>query len=110
MTAPTTTTYNLTGRPLKVVLVLDPKEIAEMKEPTTSRVTIRAGVGGQVVNIDIASKALRKAQATIREHGIDGVNIIVQGKMEHLIADAGLVATPKTKPAAAPAPAETAAA
>lgn len=113
--APQPMHYKFNGRALKVTIVIDPNEIVGLKEPTTSRTIMRVTVAGRTVTADIAGKALRKAQAAIREHGVDGVAIIIQGKLVtgdkgDTIADAGLVAQPKKPAADAPAPAESAAA
>lgn len=107
------TPYKFNGRALKVTVLIDSHEIIGLKEPTTARTIMRVTVAGRTVTADVAGKALRRAQAAIREHGADGVAILIQGKLEadDKIADAGLVAQPKVKPAAdAPAPAESAAA
>ena len=62
-------------------------------------------VAGRTLAADIAAKALRKAKATIAEHGADQVALILQGKLDgNAIMEAGLVAQPKTpKPGTAPA-------
>jgi ribosomal protein S3 len=49
------------------------------------------------VTADVAAKAIRKAKATIAEHGADGVALLVQGKLNgsNEVVEAGLVAQVK---------------
>ena len=54
------------------------------------------------VTVDLAAKSVRRALATIIEHGVGGVTVIVQGKLVgDAITDAGLMAQPKVRPQAA---------
>ena len=86
----------LTGRALKVTIVLDPIELAAMADPTTARVALRICVADRVVVADVAGKSLRKARATIVEFGVDNVAVIIQGKLVgDAVIEAGLVAQPK---------------
>jgi hypothetical protein len=86
----------LTGRALKVTIVLDPIELAAMADPTTARVALRICVADRVVVADVAGKSLRKARATIAEFGVDNVAVIIQGKLVgDAVIEAGLVAQPK---------------
>jgi hypothetical protein len=86
----------LNAKALKVTLVLNPAEVAAVHAPATSRVVLSIDVDGRCVTADIASKSLRKAQATIAEHGADNVACIVQGKLKvNTVAEAGLVVQPK---------------
>jgi ribosomal protein S3 len=56
------------------------------------------------VSADINAKSVRKAAATIGEHGPDGVAVIIQGKLVgDTIAEAGIVAQPKVRPQTAAA-------
>jgi predicted O-methyltransferase YrrM len=56
-----------------------------------------------VVTADVAAKSLRKAQAAIREAGVDGVAVILQGALAagDEITEAGLSAQPKAPKAVA---------
>jgi hypothetical protein len=93
----------LTAKSIKVVVVLDPGEVAALPEPKADRVTLRVRAGNQNVSADIAGKSVRKARATIKEHGPDGVAVFIQGKFEPggVIAEAGIVVQVKMpKPAA----------
>jgi len=86
----------LNAKALKVTMVLNPAEVAAVPAPATSRVKLSIDVDGRCVTADIASKSLRKAQATIAEHGADNVACIVQGKLKvNTVAEAGLVVQPK---------------
>jgi hypothetical protein len=93
----------LSAKSIKVVVVLDSAEVAALPEPKRDRVTLRVRAGSQNVTADIAGKSLRKARATIKEHGPDGVAVIVQGRLEPggVIAEAGIVVQVKQKPASA---------
>jgi hypothetical protein len=66
-------------------------------------VVLTIAVAGRTVTADVAAKALRKAKATIAEHGVEQVALILQGKLDgNAVLEAGLVAQPKTpKPAVA---------
>lgn len=49
------------------------------------------------LSADIAAKSLRKAQAAIREAGVDGVALVLRGCLVDgdIVAEAGLSAQPK---------------
>jgi hypothetical protein len=59
-------------------------------------------VVGRRLTADFPPRAIRKALATIAEHGADGVACLIQGRLlaDSAIADAGLSVQPKTRPAA----------
>ena len=88
----------LTGKALKVTIVLNPAEVSALPVPNgTPRVILKIAVGGRTVTADIAAKSLRKAQATIAEAGADGCAALIQGKLDRqggadVVAEAGLVA------------------
>ena len=89
---------------LKVTVVLDPGEVAALAVPEGQpRTVLHIKTPDRTVTVDIASKSVRKAQATIAENGAAGVAVIIQGKLVagDVLAEAGLVAQAKTKPAAA---------
>ena len=53
------------------------------------------------LSAELNAKSVRRALATIGEHGPDGVSVIVQGKLVgDTITEAGIFAQPKAKPAA----------
>jgi hypothetical protein len=59
-------------------------------------------VAGRTVTASVNAKAVRKAAATIAEHGPDMVAVILQGSLmlDNTLADSGLVAQVKQpKPA-----------
>jgi hypothetical protein len=94
----------LTARSLKCTLVLNAAELAAQADPVGTRVVLAVEVGGRTLAADIAAKSLRKAKATIAEHGADHVALILQGKLDgNAVMEAGLVAQPKT-PKAGTAP------
>jgi hypothetical protein len=98
----------LTGRALKVTIVLAPAEVLAHPAPDTPRVTLRIRVSDRTVTAEIAAKSLRRAQATIREVGTEAVACILQGKLMvgDTLGEAGLSVQLKTK---AQAPTEVAA-
>jgi hypothetical protein len=89
----------LNARAIKVTIVLDTAEIAMLNAPDGQRrTTLQIKVAGRNVSVDIATKSLRKAIATIAETGADGCVAIVQGKLERgdMVSEAGLVVQLKT--------------
>src|SRR4051812_43355676 len=93
----------LGAKALKVTLVLDPNEIAQIGNldgAPPQRFEVR--VAGRCVTGELRAKGLRRAQALIAEHGADKVAVIVQGKLEEgdVLGEAGIVAQVKgAKPA-----------
>ena len=95
----------LTTRGLKCTVLLDPAEVeslALVEGLPRVQLNIRTADGRTVI-ADIAAKSVRKVQATIAEHGTDGVAALLQGKLGKgdVLLEAGLVAQVKApKPAA----------
>lgn len=93
----------LNARALKCTVVLDPSEIVAIDAGVVPRVTLNISVQDLgTVTTDVAAKSVRKAQSLIAEHGVDGVAVIIQGKLisNNRISEAGLVAQVRTpKPA-----------
>ena len=90
----------LTGRALKVTVVLNAAEILAQPVPEGKpRVTLRIKVPDRTVTADIAAKSLRRAQATIKENGVEGCAVVLQGKLnaDNTLAEAGLTVQAKTK-------------
>jgi hypothetical protein len=88
--------------PLKVVAVLDPAELLTVSvRDGQPRVVLTLRLPDGVVTADLAAKSLRRAIATVREHGPDSVAAIVQGRLVGSeITEAGLAVQPKVaKPA-----------
>jgi hypothetical protein len=84
----------LSARRLKVTGVLDAAELAAIAAPVgASRLDLKVNLPDRNLVANIAAKALRKAQATIAEHGADNVALVLQGHLVgNTIAEAGLVA------------------
>jgi hypothetical protein len=92
----------LNSRALKVTVVLDPAEVAQLVAPDgRPRVVLAIRLPDRRVSVDLNAKSVRKAVAMLAEHGPDGVAVIIQGKLVgDTITEAGIVAQPKVKPAA----------
>jgi hypothetical protein len=92
------------GRSIKCVVPLDPETVLNVHCPEggSARTLLTVKVGNQTVSADVASKAIRKAQATIREG--DAV-CFLQGKLNGTrLEEVGIVAQamqPKPEPAEA---------
>jgi hypothetical protein len=84
----------LSAKALKTVLVLDPAAVQAFRLPPGDiRTTITINVAGRTVTADLASKSIRKCAAAIAEHGVDGVAVVLQGKLlsGDVLSEAGLV-------------------
>jgi len=90
----------LNSRALKCTIVLDPAEVAQLSAPDGKpRVVIDIRLPDRRVSVDLNAKSVRKALATVAEHGPDGVAVIIQGKLVgDAITEAGIVAQPKVRP------------
>jgi hypothetical protein len=93
----------LQARSIKLTLVLDPPAVAAALEPfatTEQRIPVTVSVEGRRLTADFPPRAVRRALATITEHGSDGVTCLIQGKLlaDNSIGDAGLLAQPKARP------------
>ena len=90
---------NLTAKSIKVSLVLAPAQFAHLVVPVgAGRQPFRIKMeDGPVVSGELNPKSLRKVAATIAEHGVDGVAVIMQGKLGagDVIIEAGLSAQVK---------------
>jgi hypothetical protein len=95
----------LNARALKVTISLDSAEVAQLVAPDrTPRVTLTVRLPDRSLIADLAAKSVRRALATITEHGSTGVTVIVQGKLVgDTITEAGLMAQPKARAHAAAA-------
>jgi hypothetical protein len=95
----------LNARALKCTVVLDSVEVTQLVAPDGQpRVVVEIQLPDRRVTADVAAKSVRRALATIAEHGPDVVAVIIQGKLVgDTIADAGLMAQPKVRPRAAAA-------
>ena len=90
----------LNARAMKVTVVLDPAEMAQLAAPDGKpRVVIDIRLPDRRLSVDLNAKSVRRALATIAEHGPDGVSVIVQGKLvADTITEAGIMAQPKVRP------------
>ena len=92
-----------TARKLKVTMLLDPAPFASVAvaDGAPSRTDLAIAVGGRKVTANIATKGLRKALATVAEHGADGCVLLLQGVLSggDVVDEAGFTAQPKVKPA-----------
>jgi hypothetical protein len=69
----------LNARALKCTLVLEPAEVAQIVAPDgRPRTVIDIRLPDRRVTADLNAKSVRKAVATISEHGPDGVSVIIQ--------------------------------
>ena len=72
----------LNARALKCTIVLDPAEVAQIvASDGKPRTVIAIRLPDRRVSADLNAKSVRKAVATISEHGPDGVAVIIQGKL-----------------------------
>jgi hypothetical protein len=94
---------SISGKAMKVVVPLDPHELARLTAAEgQARTLLRIGLPDRSpLAADIATKALRKAIATIRDNGPDNCVSFIQGKLAGTkVTEAGLVAQVKIpKPA-----------
>jgi len=75
---------------------------ADRRPDGKPRTVIAIRLPDRRLSVDLNAKSVRKAVATIGEHGPDGVAVIIQGKLVgDAITEAGIVAQPKVKPQAA---------
>jgi hypothetical protein len=91
----------LSARSVKLVVPLDAADVAAMPVPE-GRATFAVTYIGGMLEASVNAKSLRKVQSTIRDHGAEGVFVMLQGKLGRggEILECGLVAQVK---AAAPA-------
>jgi hypothetical protein len=78
----------LTAKKLKVTLVAELLTVPAVDG--VPRVILGVQLPDRTATADVAAKSVRKAQATIRASGADGVAVILQGAL-----NAGLSAQPK---------------
>jgi hypothetical protein len=96
---PMATQLTVTTRALKVTAVLDAATVAALPTPDgQARSRLAVACDGKIYTADIATKSLRKVKAAIAANGVDGVAVIVQGRLKNNeIAECGLVAQVKAK-------------
>jgi hypothetical protein len=93
----------LNARSLKCTVVLDPADVVAIPvKDGLPRVLLRIRLPDRTVTANLAAKSVRRAQAAVREHGVDGVAAMIQGKLVagDVMQEAGLAVQPKIpKPA-----------
>jgi hypothetical protein len=91
----------LNARGIKCTVVLDPTEVAQIVAPDGKpRTVIAIRLPDRRLSADLNAKSVRKAVATISDHGPDGVSVIIQGKLVgDAITEAGIVTQPKAEAA-----------
>jgi hypothetical protein len=93
----------LSAKSLKVTLVVDGTVLADYTVPERDRPRVTIAAGGRTVTAELNPKSLRKAIATIREHGAEAVAVVLQGNLGpgDVLEAAGISAQPKGAKAAA---------
>jgi hypothetical protein len=90
----------------KLVVVLDAASVAALRCPEGGPVHVRLSIQcpSRVMHCEVAATAVRKAQATIREHGIDRIAAQVEGRpgAHDSVVEVDLIVQPKI-PKAEPA-------
>jgi hypothetical protein len=88
----------LSAKRLKITVVLDAAELNALAAPVgASRLDLKVNLPDRSLVASIATKSLRKAQATIAEHGAGNIALVLQGHLVgNVVAEAGLVAQVKT--------------
>jgi hypothetical protein len=91
----------LNARGIKCTVVLDPTEVAQIVAPDGKpRTVIAIRLPDRRLSADLNAKSVRKAVATISDHGPDGVSVFIQGKLVgDAITEAGIVTQPKAEAA-----------
>ena len=94
----------LNSRALKCTVVLDPAEVAQIVAPDGKpRVVIDIRLPDRRVTVDLNAKSVRRALATVSEHGASGVATVIQGKLVgDTVAEARIFAQQKVKSQVAP--------
>jgi hypothetical protein len=92
----------ITARNIRITVILDTAAVMaalQRFEHSNERTPIVVTVAGRTLKADFPPRAVRRALATIREHGADDTVVLVQGKLGQgdSIEEAGLVAQAKVK-------------
>jgi hypothetical protein len=100
------TKLTLSARALKITVPLDAMEVRTLPDPGNQQARCQLAIAcdGKIYTADIATKALRKAKATISANGVENVFAMVTGKLKGTeIVECGLVAQVKTPKPSSPA-------
>ena len=102
---PAGSTIMLTAKSIKATVVLDAAALLDVTVPNGSGpVPFVITVGDQSVKGQFNAKTLRRAVTAVREAGAENVAVVVNGRLlGNRLEEAGIVAQPRSKPAAAPA-------
>jgi hypothetical protein len=99
----------VTARSLKCVAVLDATTVlnVECPEGGSARTLLTVRLPDRTLTADLASKSIRKVQAAIDQYGVEGVAVVLQGRLAagnagDQLVDAGIAQAkaPKADPAA----------
>ena len=93
-------TIETTAKALKVTAVIDAGPLVGLVVPNgTAKAKIRVKIAGRAYIAELNAKSLRKAVAVIEAEGVDGVAVLVTGKLEGTaIVEASIAANAKVKP------------
>lgn len=93
----------LNARSAKLTLVLDSAEVAAWSVPEGQKhFKFKVRYQGAHVEVQLSAKGARKAVAVVKELGVDGVAVMIQGKLKIgqttiSIEEAGILAQPRAK-------------
>jgi hypothetical protein len=98
----------LTAKSAKLTLVLDPAEVAAWAVPEGQKhFKFKVRYIDAHIEVQLSTKGARKTVAIVKELGVDGVAVIIQGKLKVgqtatgqttiSIEEAGILAQPKSK-------------
>jgi hypothetical protein len=85
----------VSSKAMKVTVILAAEAIVDLVVPEgRPRLSLTITVDDRRYVADLAAKSVRRAIAAIREHGPDGVAVVLQGKLgaNNAIQDAGISA------------------
>jgi hypothetical protein len=101
---PARSTVMLTAKSIKATVVLDAAALLDIVANGSGPVPFVIAVGDQSVKGQFNAKTLRRAVTAVREAGAENVAVVVHGRLVgNRLEEAGIVAQPRSKPAAAPA-------
>jgi hypothetical protein len=98
--APASLPAALSARSIKITVVLDPVAVLAAithLQKIDARIPFTVDVDGRKLTCDFAPKAVRRCFVMIKEHGAEGVAVLIQGKLGKgdVVLEAGLTAQPK---------------
>lgn len=93
----------LTAKSAKLTLVLDPAEVAAWSVPEGQKhFKFKVRYFDAHIEVQLSTKGVRKTVAIVKELGVDGVAVIIQGKLKIgqttiSVEEAGILAQPRSK-------------